>query len=336
MRQQFKLISATLLSLPLIIGAAILAIGAAPTQTNLVYNPVTPCRVADTRFAIGPIAANTTRNFQVTGNNLSAQGGSSTGCGIPTGATSVVLNFVAVDPAGSGDLRETAYGTAMPNAAVLTYWKDGVLNANMSNGLPVPICDIAAPPSGGCTFDFVLQADAATTHVVIDVTGYFILGPAGPPGPQGPQGVPGPQGNPGPAGPQGSSGIVNLLFNSSDAPAPGPTLQFIGAIVTGPITAGQKFFVVSHRALGTSFAAGAGNLNLYICYRVTASMASPTTVGGGVLGNSVPGSTRVPFGVSAVISGLAPGTYDVGLCGFAPAGQWNNNDWGYTTAFIAN
>src|SRR5438105_13249595 len=110
MRSRFKLVSATLLSLPLIIVGAFLTFGAPPTQTNLVYNPVTPCRVADTRLAIGAIAANTTRNFQVTGNNLSAQGGSASGCGIPTGSTSVVLNFVAVTPAGPGDLRETAYG----------------------------------------------------------------------------------------------------------------------------------------------------------------------------------------------------------------------------------
>jgi hypothetical protein len=179
MRSRFTLIVAILLSLPLITAGAVRSFGAplaAPaSQTNLVYNPVTPCRVTDTRLAGGPLAANGTRSFLVTGNNLAAQGGNASGCGIPVGATSVVLNFVAVDPQGSGDLRETAFGTAMPLAAVLTYWNDGVPNANMSNGLPVPICDPAAPPAGGCSFDFTIQADAAATHLVIDVTGYFKL-----------------------------------------------------------------------------------------------------------------------------------------------------------------
>src|SRR5258706_3819739 len=67
------------------------------SQADLVYTPVTPCRIIDTRLAGGPIAGGTTRSFRVTGTDLSAQGGSATGCGIPSGpATAAVINFVAV------------------------------------------------------------------------------------------------------------------------------------------------------------------------------------------------------------------------------------------------
>src|SRR5260221_9941756 len=92
------------------------------SQADLVYTLVTPCRIIDTRLIGGPIAGGTTRSFRVTGTDLSAQGGSATGCGIPTGAaTAAVINFVAVSPAGPGDLRITPFGTPMPTASILNY-----------------------------------------------------------------------------------------------------------------------------------------------------------------------------------------------------------------------
>jgi hypothetical protein len=153
------------------------ALGGAPLanlgdgQSDLVYTPLTPCRIIDTRIAGGPIAAGGTRDFQVTGNNLAAQGGSATGCGVPIfNATAAVINFVAVDAQGAGDLRITPFGTPMPLAAILNYAKiPGVANFNLANGLPVAIC--AAGFS--CTFDFTLQADASATDIVADVQGYF-------------------------------------------------------------------------------------------------------------------------------------------------------------------
>jgi len=69
------------------------------SQADLVYTPVTPCRIIDTRYAGGPIPAGTTRSFLVTGTNYSAQGGIATGCGVPFGpTTAAVVNFVAVNP----------------------------------------------------------------------------------------------------------------------------------------------------------------------------------------------------------------------------------------------
>jgi hypothetical protein len=54
------------------------------SQADLVYTPVTPCRIIDTRIVGGVIAAGTTTSFLVTGTDLSSQGGSATGCGVST------------------------------------------------------------------------------------------------------------------------------------------------------------------------------------------------------------------------------------------------------------
>jgi outer membrane protein assembly factor BamB len=139
------------------------------SQADLLYTPITPCRIIDTRLAGGPIAGGTTRDFRVTGTDLSTQGGSATGCGIPAGAaTAAVINFVAVNPAGPGDLRITPFGTPMPTASILNY--AAVPGLNIANGPTVAICD---PAVAACASDFTIQADSAATQVVADVQGYF-------------------------------------------------------------------------------------------------------------------------------------------------------------------
>jgi hypothetical protein len=141
------------------------------TVAGRVYVPITPCRIVDTRIAGGPIAGGSTRNFLVTGANLSLQGGSATGCGVPFGpATAAVVNFVVVAPAGAGDLRQTPFGTPVPLASFLNYVNSGISNDNTSNGLVMTICNPAATT---CTFDFTIQVDGNTTDLVADVQGYF-------------------------------------------------------------------------------------------------------------------------------------------------------------------
>jgi hypothetical protein len=144
------------------------------TAADLVYTPVTPCRVFDTRHsAAGILAANTQQNFVVTGTgSLAGQGGSATGCLIPSGpATAVMINFAAVTPAGAGNLRAWAVADpqpAAPQAAVMNFWAG--LSA-LANGIAVPICN---PATTSCTAgDLRLQADVSDVHVVGDVVGYF-------------------------------------------------------------------------------------------------------------------------------------------------------------------
>jgi hypothetical protein len=129
---------------------------------DLVYNTVTPCRVVDTRFAsAGAFAPSTTRTFDVDGSNFSAQGGSSTGCGIPYGvAQAVTMTIVAVSPTGTGYLRAWALGAA-PTTVVLNYDANDVIATTAI----IPV----APGVGN---DFSIFS-LAGSHVVIDVLGYF-------------------------------------------------------------------------------------------------------------------------------------------------------------------
>lgn len=134
----------------------------ASSGSDLVFVPITPCRVIDTRGG-SPIPAGSTLSFTIAGS-----------CGIPFGpATAVAMNLVAVAVFGSGDLRMTPYGTAMPLASVLNYNNGD----NIANGIDAKICN---PATTTCTFDITYQADYSPTHLVVDVYGYYErLPPAG-------------------------------------------------------------------------------------------------------------------------------------------------------------
>ena len=149
---------------------------AAPTlgdsNSDLLYVPIPPCRIIDTRLAGGALAANSTRAFKVNGTDeFQTQGGNQGGCGIPVDAavpqaTAAVLNFVAVGPQGPGDLRAWAFGQSEPLAAVLNY--SNVPGLNIANGVVVPIAG-----SSMYTDDLNVATDVSGTHLVVDVTGYF-------------------------------------------------------------------------------------------------------------------------------------------------------------------
>ncbi len=223
--------------IPLVLGSV---------TSDLVYTPVTPCRVFDTRVSqggTGPILANTQRNVLVVGTvGFPAQGGFAGGCGIPVGATSAIINFVTVSPAGPGNIRAWAVASPQPPAplaAILNYGSVAGLPA-IANGVAVPLCN---PAATSCTLgDLRLQADTSSTDILGDVVGYFgaAVGAAGPPGPTGATG---------PAGPQGMAGNLGLANQSCPAGQSisgfGPNgnlvcngvAQFFGVQVNTPISA---------------------------------------------------------------------------------------------------
>lgn len=127
-----------------------------------------------------------------------------------------------------------------------------------------------------------------------------------------------------------------VYFQNGSTGSVAATNTFLAATVTVAITsATQRVMVTSHRAFGSTLAGGAADLNLYIGHRPSGSSDSPTNVGEGVLGNRVAANTRVTMGLSAVITGLAPGEHEVGLTGYSPeAANWNYNDASYTTATV--
>jgi len=154
------------------------AAGIGDLTDNLVYFPITPCRVIDTRFIPGgasPIVPGANRNFIVVtspsgANTFAPQGGSPTNCGTTwPGPAAAMLNFVAVGPSGPGDLRVTPAGSPIPNASAINY----VPGNNVANGIIQAICQ-------ACGFDITVQADVVPTHLVVDILGYFMF-PTTPP-----------------------------------------------------------------------------------------------------------------------------------------------------------
>jgi hypothetical protein len=141
------------------------------SAADLVYTPVAPCRIIDTRLAGGVLVPGTPRNFFVAGTAFfDLQGGTAGGCGVPSGpATAALVNFVAVQPAGPGNLRAWAFGGAVPNSSVINY--AAVAGLNIANGLAIPLCDQAVAACG--PGDLTVRADASATHLVADVVGYF-------------------------------------------------------------------------------------------------------------------------------------------------------------------
>jgi len=133
-------------------GRSPLALG--DTSADLVFTPVTPCRIINFQF----IPGDTSQSFIVAGL-----------CGIPFAeAKAVMINFISVNPSGPGDLRAFPYPLAAPLASVLNYAP--VAGLNIANGIAVPICDAT---TATCSFDLTIQADVGGTTVVADVFGYF-------------------------------------------------------------------------------------------------------------------------------------------------------------------
>jgi hypothetical protein len=143
-------------------------------RANLTFVPLPPCRIIDTRKKGGILLPGDTRVFQVAGfTEFEPQGGTQGGCGVPPGedgnpdpvAAAVMINLVAVDVAGKGNLKAWAFGQPEPLATSINFQQ---IDMNIANGLIVPIAGIS-----GATGDMNIQANFAAAHLVADVTGYF-------------------------------------------------------------------------------------------------------------------------------------------------------------------
>jgi hypothetical protein len=134
--------------------------------SDLVYTPITPCRILDTRVAGGAIAGNFSRDFNAvvgSGGNFSSQGGSATDCGaVAAGQAAVVINLTAVTPAGAGFATAYPFGVARPLSSSLNYAAGAVVNNTVVVKLPSPLT----------TKDFSLYTFAASDYVA-DIVGYY-------------------------------------------------------------------------------------------------------------------------------------------------------------------
>jgi hypothetical protein len=120
----------------------------------LSFHPVTPCRIADTRFPDGPFAgpilqAGTTRSFAVP----------ASGCNIPSTAAAYALNVTVVPNGTLWYLTAWPTGVARPNVSTLNSWE----------GLVVANAAIVPAGAGGAISVYA----SGRTHVILDINGYF-------------------------------------------------------------------------------------------------------------------------------------------------------------------
>lgn len=140
---------------------AIQALGS-PSE-DLVYTAIVPCRLFDTRLAGGAIQAGETRDFiSSTDTDFTAQGGAASDCGIPAGASAVVMNVTTVRPQAGGFLTVFPFNSPRPLAASVNY----IINADNGNELLVK-------QTMGQEFDFSVYA-FSPVNVVGDAAGYFM------------------------------------------------------------------------------------------------------------------------------------------------------------------
>jgi hypothetical protein len=123
--------------------------------TGFLFVPITPCRVADTRQAMGPfggpfISAGGSRSFTIP----------SSACGIPAAAQAFSLNVAVVPHSGLGFLTVWPTGLARPQVATLNSL-DGRIKSNAA---------IVPAGTGGAISVFGTN----DTDVILDINGYFV------------------------------------------------------------------------------------------------------------------------------------------------------------------
>jgi hypothetical protein len=144
------------------------ALGSATSQ--LVFTPIPPCRIADTRFApSGPLLAGVPRVFDLTtGGYAKGQGGQNLTNPCP-GLTAFnfyawSVNLTATDYTATGFLQVYPFGGSLPATSILNF---GTAISAIANSSTVTGCY-------GCANSINVQA-SAKTDVILDVYGYFEL-----------------------------------------------------------------------------------------------------------------------------------------------------------------
>jgi len=127
---------------------------------DLVYTPVFPCRILDTRNTGGPVTG--VHSYDVdNATSFGFQGGYNGPCGVPFGvARAVVITFTVTTPNNSGYL--TAWGSGSQPLSSVLNWTTGWTIANTT---VIPI-----NPGGGADINVFLSASA---NLIADVQGYF-------------------------------------------------------------------------------------------------------------------------------------------------------------------
>lgn len=135
---------------------------------DLVYTPIDPCRIVDTRLSsVGYIGAGQSVNFVALASNagnFTFQGGSSGNCGALSYANpaAVALNVTVVTPTGAGYATVYPYNTTRPLASSLNYASGAIVNNTVVTRIPSPYQ----------AYDFAIYTYQPAQYVV-DIVGYF-------------------------------------------------------------------------------------------------------------------------------------------------------------------
>lgn len=132
---------------------------------DLVYTPILPCRIVDTRAtAAGAIASNSSRSFDaINASSFAGQGGSATNCGtLGVSATAVAISLIAVTPSTAGYATAYPFGTPQPGTASMNYAGGDIVNNALIVQIPNPLANS----------DFTIYT-FAQAHYVADIVGYF-------------------------------------------------------------------------------------------------------------------------------------------------------------------
>jgi PKD repeat protein len=128
---------------------------------NATYSPVTPYRRVDSRNGSGmpggspaKFASGVPRSFGIAGSD-----------GIPANAVAVTGNLTAVRQSSSGFLALTPDPEPAPTTSSLNF----PVGDTRANGFTAPLNG-----SGRLSVTFVSSSSAATTDVLVDITGYFV------------------------------------------------------------------------------------------------------------------------------------------------------------------
>ena len=141
----------------------------AQADEDLVFTPVTPCRIVDTRKP-GPVSGAFSPGerveFYVYGTtDISTQGGNPAGCPAPRGEPSAVhINVTVVPQSGQGNFGVFPADVNPPHASLLNY-KTGV--QNIANAATIKTFIQA----GAEEIEVINRVGYA--HLVIDVMGYY-------------------------------------------------------------------------------------------------------------------------------------------------------------------
>lgn len=137
-------------------------------SSDLVFTPVTPCRIFDTRASqggTGPIPAAGTKGFAIWGQtSFAAQGGSASNCGIVAGSNTaaVAVNLTVVLPAAGGFITAYPAGVTIPNSATVNF-NAGDVKGNFTI---VKVQQTGLAPN-------LNVYSTSLTEVVGDVVGYY-------------------------------------------------------------------------------------------------------------------------------------------------------------------